>query len=96
MAILMIETVEGVKNLDAILSVPGIGGVLVGSYDLSLSHGDGPPKNGPRPYAADTEASIQKIAQGCAKHKVVCGIAAGGGKEYRDQLITWGYRMFLN
>ena len=46
--------------------------------------------------AADTEGAIQKIAQGCARHKVVCGIAAGGGKAYRDQLITWGYRMFLN
>jgi 4-hydroxy-2-oxoheptanedioate aldolase len=96
MAIVMIETVEGVKNLDEILSVPGIGSILVGSYDLSLSHGDGPPNASSKPYAADTEASIQRIAKGCAAHKVVCGIAAGGGKEYRDQLIAWGYRMFLN
>lgn len=95
-AILMIETAEGVKNLDGILSVPGVGAILVGSYDLSLSHGDGPPKNGPRPYAPDTEGAIQKIAQGCAKHKVVCGIAAGGGAEYREQLKKWGYRFFLN
>ena len=46
--------------------------------------------------APEAEGAIQKIAQGCARHKVVCGIAAGGGKAYRDQLITWGYRMFLN
>ena len=96
MAIPMIETAEAVKNLDQTLSVPGIGAILVGSYDLSLSYGDGSPENGPKPYAADTEGAIQKIAQGCAKHRVVCGIAAGGGKEYRNQLITWGYRMFLS
>jgi 4-hydroxy-2-oxoheptanedioate aldolase len=96
MAIPMIETAEAVKNIDQILAVPGIGAILVGSYDLSLSFGDGPPKTGPKPYAADTEGAIQKIAQGCTRHKVVCGIAAGGGKEYRDQLIKWGYRMFLN
>lgn len=96
MTIVMIESVEGVKNIDSILSVPGIGAILVGSYDLSLSHGDGPPKNGPKPYAADTEGAIQKIAQACGRHKVVCGIAAGGGKEYREQLVKWGYRMFLN
>lgn len=96
MAIPMIETAEAVKNIDQILAVPGIGAILVGSYDLSLSFGDGPPKTGPKPYAADTEGAIQKIAQGCTRHKVVCGIAAGGGKEYREQLIKWGYRMFLN
>ena len=44
--------------------------------------------------AAQLKADL--IARGCAKHKVVCGIAAGGGKEYREQLVTWGYRMFLN
>ena len=96
MAIPMIETAEAVKNIDQILAVPGIGAILVGSYDLSLSFGDGPPKTGPKPYAADTEGAIQKIAQGCTRHKVVCGIAAGGGKEYREQLVKWGYRMFLN
>ncbi len=96
LAIVMIETVEGVKNLDEILAVPGIGAILVGSYDLSLSHGDGPPKAGSRPYASDTEGSIRRIAEGCARHRVVCGIAAGGGAEYRTQLQAWGYRFFLN
>lgn len=96
MTIVMIESVEGVKNIDSILSVPGIGAILVGSYDLSLSHGDGPPKAGARPYAPDTEGAIRKIAQACGRHKVVCGIAAGGGKEYREQLTAWGYRLFLN
>lgn len=36
---LQIETVEGVKNIDEILSVPGIGVVFVGPNDLSWSLG---------------------------------------------------------
>jgi len=96
LAILMIETADGVKNLDQILAVPGIGAVLVGSYDLSLSLGVGPPKNGPAPYAPEAEAAIATIAKGCARHKVVCGIAAGGGPEYRKKLMGMGYRLFLN
>ena len=37
--ILMIETVEAVKNLDAILAVPGIDALFVGLSDLALSMG---------------------------------------------------------
>lgn len=96
LAIVMIETADGVKNVDEILSVPGIGATLVGMYDLSLSLGVGPPQSGANPYAPDAEAAIATIAKACAKHKVVCGIAAGGGKEYRDKLIKQGYRLFQN
>lgn len=96
LAIVMIETSDGLKNIDQILSVPGIGSTLVGMYDLSLSLGVGPPKGGANPYAPEAEAAIQKIAKSCAAHKVVCGIAAGGGPEYRKKLIGWGYRLFLN
>ena len=35
----MIETREAMKNLDAILSVPGLDGTYVGPSDLSLSYG---------------------------------------------------------
>lgn len=37
--IAMIESREGVENVDAILSVPGIDGVFIGPYDLSGSYG---------------------------------------------------------
>lgn len=35
----MIETVEAVSNLEAILDVPGVSGVYVGPSDLGFSHG---------------------------------------------------------
>jgi 4-hydroxy-2-oxoheptanedioate aldolase len=96
LAIIMIESLDGLKNIDQILSVPGIGSTLVGMYDMSLSLGVGPPKPGPYPYAPAAEAAIQTIAKSCQVHKVVCGIAAGGGPEYRQKLIKQGYRLFLN
>jgi 4-hydroxy-2-oxoheptanedioate aldolase len=35
----MIETADGIKNLDSILKVKGLDGVYVGPTDLALSHG---------------------------------------------------------
>lgn len=37
--IVMIETAQAVTNIDAILSVEGVDGVLIGPYDLSGSYG---------------------------------------------------------
>ncbi|OCA84980.1 HpcH/HpaI aldolase family protein [Pseudobacillus wudalianchiensis] len=39
MVILMIEDIEGIENLDEILSVPGVNLVLEGAADLSQSYG---------------------------------------------------------
>jgi len=70
LAIIMIESVEGVKNLDAILSVPGVGMVFIGAAgDLHMSLGV--PQNSP-----EVEAARQTILKGCLAHKVACGITA--------------------
>ncbi|WP_181766370.1 HpcH/HpaI aldolase family protein [Streptomyces albidus (ex Kaewkla and Franco 2022)] len=37
--VVQIESEEGVRNLDEILAVPGLGGVFIGPYDLSGSMG---------------------------------------------------------
>ena len=39
MVILQIEGIEGIQNLDEILSIPGIDIVFIGPYDLSQSLG---------------------------------------------------------
>ncbi len=93
-SMIMIETIEGVKNATDILSVPGIGSVLVGPFDLSLSLGEGPPAPGATPYAPSVEAAFATVAKACAARKVICGIAAAGGPEYRKKLIGMGYRIF--
>jgi 4-hydroxy-2-oxoheptanedioate aldolase len=61
----MIETPEGVANLEAICSVPGVDGIYVGPSDLALSHGVAP---GP-----DLEELLATIVATARK----CGIPAG-------------------
>lgn len=39
LVLIIIESVEGIKNLKEIVAVPGINGVLIGEGDLSLSAG---------------------------------------------------------
>ncbi len=41
-AIALIETAEGLANLDSILEVPGLDGVYLGASDLAVSHGEPP------------------------------------------------------
>ena len=37
--LVMIESKQGVENIEEILSVPGIDGVFIGPYDMSMSYG---------------------------------------------------------
>ena len=70
LAIVMVESAEGLKNLDLILSVPGVGMVFIGAAgDLHLSLGV--PQNSP-----EVETARQTILKGCLAHNVACGITA--------------------
>ena len=66
--IAMIETREGIENVDAILDVEGLDGAFVGPSDLSISLGF-PPKGNP------TEPTVLKaIAQVCLIYIDNCAI----------------------
>ena len=58
-AMLMIETAEGVKNVDEILTVPGVGAIFIGASDLGVSLGVGPPAAG-GVNRLETEAAVQR------------------------------------
>jgi 4-hydroxy-2-oxoheptanedioate aldolase len=74
-AIVMIESVEGLKNLDQIAGVPGVGALFLGAgSDLSRSLGV-------RPNAPETEAAFQQVLSACKSHKVPCAITAGSGAD---------------
>ncbi len=66
------ETAEAVRNLDAILAVPGLDGIYVGPGDLSLSMGADPLMNPKDPaiVAAMTSVRERTLAKGlvCAVH----------------------------
>lgn len=84
----MIETAEAVKNLDDILSVPGVDAIYVGPADLSISLGLPPANNDDRPEF--TEA-LETIVAGCKRHGVVPGIHSTGALAARR--VEQGYVM---
>jgi 4-hydroxy-2-oxoheptanedioate aldolase len=86
LAIAMIESVDGVKNLDAILSVPGIGAVFIGNAN-DLRHSMGVPATSP-----DVETARQTILAGCKRRNVACGITVASGAEMVKRLDE-GWKM---
>jgi 2-keto-3-deoxy-L-rhamnonate aldolase RhmA len=82
----MIETVEGVKNVDEIASVPGVS-ILHAAAGGDLSSSLGVPNNTP-----PVEAARQTILKACLTHNVVCSISVSG-KEQIDRRLKEGWRM---
>jgi 4-hydroxy-2-oxoheptanedioate aldolase len=84
----MIETAEALKNLDDILSVPGVDAIYVGPSDLSLALGY-------KPRLDQTDAAVvqaqKKIVAACKKHGVVAGIH-NNTAAYALQMIEQGYQ----
>lgn len=76
LAIMLVETKEGVQNISEILEVPGLGAVLMGLADLSMSLGVGTPNANMTDPAV--VAAVDRVAAACAAHhkkggKVICG-----------------------
>lgn len=84
----MIETAEALKNLDDILSVPGVDAIYVGPSDLSLALGC-------TPKLDQTEAPVveaqRRIVEACRRHRVVAGIH-NATAAYARQMIDIGYQ----
>ncbi len=89
-AMVMIESAEGVKNIDEIVQVPGIGAIFIGPSDLGMSLGVGPPSPAPPPEA---EEAIQTVLQACLANNVVCGIA--DRTSVSEERISQGFRVLL-
>ncbi len=66
--VIMLEHIEAVKNVDAILSVDGIDATLIGPYDLSASMGLAGQLTHP-----DVEAAQRKLLDGCKRHNIPAG-----------------------
>ena len=64
-----IEHIDGVQNIDDILSVPGIDGTFIGPYDLSLSMGLAGQLHHP-----DVEAAKQSVLEAVKARGLVAGI----------------------
>ena len=73
----MVETRQGVSNLEQILSVKGIDGVYVGPSDLSLSLGKQPTLD---PSDHEVLAAIETIAATTRRHGLIAGVHTDGPK----------------
>lgn len=73
--IAMIETREGIENLEDIVTTPGLGGVYIGPADLALALGLPPRLDADEP---EHVATVKRIRETCGRHGVPVGIHTSG------------------
>jgi 4-hydroxy-2-oxoheptanedioate aldolase len=83
----MIETVGGVKELDAIAATPGLAGLFVGPMDLSLALGV---EVGHGPESQRWREVINRVLVLGREHNIETGMVAGDGEE----AAAWASRGF--
>ena len=76
LAIVLVEMKSQVEHIEELLEVPGLGAILVGLSDMSMSYGVGTPA--PNWEAPEIRAAIASVARACSEHhrmggKVICG-----------------------
>jgi len=86
LAIPMIETAEGLKNVNEIASVPGVGAIFIGAA------GDLHQYLGVAQDSPEVEAARQTILAACKAHNVACGITALSKAEVNKRLEE-GWKM---
>jgi 4-hydroxy-2-oxoheptanedioate aldolase len=74
MVVIQIETAEAMRNLDAILDVPGVSAIFVGPSDLGLSLGGSGAEG-----QAELEAAIQRVLAAAKARGMPIGITTGAG-----------------
>lgn len=72
----MIETAEGLANLDAIVATPGLDGIYVGPSDLALALGHAPLAESPEPVMVE---AIERIRAAVVAAGKIAGIFCSGG-----------------
>jgi 4-hydroxy-2-oxoheptanedioate aldolase len=85
----MIETSEAVGNLGAILAVPGVRAILVGTSDLAVDLGERPR---PGPIPGRHADAMRHIALACQEHGVVAGTNCGS-REAASAFTQMGYEL---
>lgn len=84
MAVIQIETAEAVRNVEAILDMPGISAIVVGPADLGLSMGVSGAEG-----QVELEAAIQTVLRAAKVRNIPIGITTGAGNI--DQRLREGF-----
>jgi 2-keto-3-deoxy-L-rhamnonate aldolase RhmA len=90
MVIVMIESKRSVENIDDILSVEGIDGIMIGPNDLAASMGyiESLPKR-----EKEVDYAIDTILRAAKRHGIAAGMPARGSPELAASLIKKGFRI---
>jgi 4-hydroxy-2-oxoheptanedioate aldolase len=83
LAVLQIESAEGVRNAEAIVTTPGVGAIFIGPADLALSMGV-------TGSSAEVQGAIDSVLALCLRHNVPCGITTNAGDVARR--LQQGFR----
>lgn len=83
----MIETADGLANVDEIVATPGLDGIYVGPSDLSLSHGGQPNQDSQEPALL---AQFQTILDACKRAGIRTGVHTTS-VAYSQQMIAMGF-----
>lgn len=92
LALAMIETADGVKNLEEIASTPGLDGIYVGPADLTLGTQEGRLPPGFDREEEEMITLIQRIATVCKANKIKACLHCGT-PEYAVKATDWGYNL---
>ena len=90
LAFAMIETADGVENLEAIASTDGLDGIYVGPADLTLGTQLGRLAPGLDRTEEEMITLIKRVANVCNKYEIIAGIHCGTA-DYASKAIGWGY-----
>jgi len=88
LVIAMIETQQGIDNIDEILSVPGISGIYIGPSDMGLSLGMIPTLDREEPIILDI---YKRLLASCKKHGKFAGLH-NGTAAYAARMIQMGFQ----
>ena len=89
LALAMIETAQGLENVAEIAATPGLDGLYVGPFDLSISLGLAKPADFTDPALL---AALDAVLAAAARHDLVTGIYAGS-PENALMLAQRGFRL---
>lgn len=92
LALAMIETAEGVANLDEIAATPGLDGLYVGPADLTLGTQDGRLAPGFDREEPEMMEIILRIAKVSAENGIRACLHCGT-PEYAARSLEWGYSL---
>ena len=87
----MIETKEGIANLDAICATPGLDAVYIGPADLSFALGLAPRADNPDPLHM---ATCDKILEAAHRHGIKC-VMHCAGSAFAAGAVKRGFDMVM-